>query len=293
LRVLVRALIALSALAAALAACGGGDETAPVSAPPPPPPPPPAPLLSERSFAELVAAEVVRGADAEATPGPRLIVTVSAGLNSVRLALDEAYADYRADSARRDEIVASAAAEAAARLDEGFGDAALREVRADLMPLLEPRFRLRKLHERPAERRFLVNLVVVYVVDREGLFILVTPEDVARWGASMRELHRIAIANLARETEDLLCEEELCGWASGDGYDATRMIVPKLRRDIVEEIGPAVYAVPQENVFVALPVKLADRIRSKVLEQFTTSDQPLSPDVFVERKGRLVVLRAK
>ena len=290
MRVLLRALIALSALAAALAACGGGDETAPVASPPAPSP---APLLSERSFAELVAAEVVGGADAEATPGPWLTVTVSAGLNSVRLALDEAYADYRAGSARRDEIVASAAAEAAARLDEGFGDAALGEVRADLMPLLEPRFRLRKLPERPAERRFLENLVVVYVVDREGSFILVTPEDVARWGASMRELHRIAIANLARETEELLCEEELCGWASGDGYDVTRMIVPKLRRDIVEEIGPAVYAVPQENVFVALPVKLADRIRSKVLEQFTTSDRPVSPDVFVERKGRLVVLRAR
>jgi hypothetical protein len=282
----VRALIALSALVAALAACGGADEAAPVSAPPASAP---APGVSERSFAELVAAEAVRGADVEATPGPGLVVTISAGLNWARLALDEAYADYGADPARRDEIVASAAADAVARLEEGFGDATLGEVRADLKPLLEPRFRLRRLPEQPAERRFLENLVVVYVVDREDSFILVTREDLARWGSSLRELHRIAIANLVRETEALLCEEELCGWASGDGYDATRMIVPKLRRDIVGEIGPAVYAVPQENVFVALPVETADRIRSKVLEQFTTSERPVSPDVFVERKGKLVV----
>ena len=285
----VGALIALAALAAVLGACGGGQDALPAPAPPGPPP---APVVGEASFVRLVAAAAVTGDAVEAEPGPGLGVTVSTGLNRVRLPLEGAYAEYRADPARRDEIAASAAAEAVTRLEEGFGDATLDEVRADLMPLLEPRFRLRKLPERPAERRFLENLVVVYVVDREDSFILVTREDVTRWGSSLRVLHRIAIGNLARETEELLCEDELCGWASGDGYDATRMIVPKLRRDIVEEIGPAVYAVPQENVFVALPVELADRIRSKVLEQFTTSDRPVSPDVFVERKGRLAVLRA-
>jgi hypothetical protein len=68
------------------------------------------------------------------------------------------------------------------------------------------------------------------------------------------------------------------------------MLVPALRRQIVRKIGPAVYAVPRESVFVALPIKLADRVRDKVTRDFVTAPNPVSPDVFVERRGELVVL---
>ena len=45
-----------------------------------------------------------------------------------------------------------------------------------------------------------------------------------------------------------------------DGYDATRMVVPGLRRQIVREYGgSAVYAVPMDDVFVALPLELVER----------------------------------
>ena len=113
--------------------------------------------------------------------------------------------------------------------------------------------------------------------------------------AHVQDLDRLALDNLARETrehEALLCEDELCGWASGDGYDATRMIVPQLRRDIVEEIGAAVYAVPQEDVFVALPIRLADRIKARVQRDFAAAPNPISPEIFVERNGKLVTLEA-
>jgi hypothetical protein len=103
------------------------------------------------------------------------------------------------------------------------------------------------------------------------------------------------VDNLLRQTnrdEPLRCEEELCGWASGDGWDAARLIVPELRRQIVEKIGPAVYAVPQESVYVALPIKLADRIKTRVEHDFVTADNPVSQDLFVERGGELVVFRS-
>jgi hypothetical protein len=74
------------------------------------------------------------------------------------------------------------------------------------------------------------------------------------------------------------------------------MIVPGLRRQIVREYGgPAAYAAPIENVFVALPLDLFERgnteelVRTKVQRDFETSDNPFSPDVYVERDGKLVV----
>ncbi|HEY7560718.1 MAG TPA: hypothetical protein VH650_00950, partial [Gaiellaceae bacterium] len=81
-----------------------------------------------------------------------------------------------------------------------------------------------------------------------------------------------------------------------DGYDATRMVVPELRAQIEREYGgrSVVYAIPMENVFVALPEKILNRgftekaFRLKVRGQFQTSDDPLSPALFVERDGELV-----
>jgi hypothetical protein len=68
------------------------------------------------------------------------------------------------------------------------------------------------------------------------------------------------------------------------------MLPAELRAEIVRKIGTAVYAVPRESVFVALPIKLAHRIRDKVTRDFVTAPNPVSPDLFVERNGELVVL---
>jgi hypothetical protein len=123
--------------------------------------------------------------------------------------------------------------------------------------------------------------------------MLVTPADLERWQQSVADIHRLALANLLRETrreEPLRCEEQLCGWASGDGYDAARLVVPELRAAIVRKIGPAVYAVPRESVYVALPIRLAERIKGRVEHDFVTAPNPVSRDLFVERGGELVVL---
>jgi hypothetical protein len=50
-----------------------------------------------------------------------------------------------------------------------------------------------------------------------------------------------------------------------------------------------------ENVFVALPLDLVKRgnteelFRTEVQRDFRTSDNPFSPDVYVERDGELVL----
>ena len=171
------------------------------------------------------------------------------------------------------------------------------------MPLLKPRFTLRGWEEAPSQTPFAAGLAVVYAVDRADDFTIVTPADVERWGEPLASLHEIAFDNLLRQTnreEKLLCEasegEELCGWASSDGYDATRMLVPELRRQIERVYdGPAVYAVPMEHVFVALSFDVATRggtekfLRTRVKQQFQMSKDPVSPELFVERGAKLVV----
>jgi uncharacterized protein YtpQ (UPF0354 family) len=284
------ALLVCALLAAAAAGCGG-DE-------------PDDPELVPSAFKEVVLG-ALRSAELEPQPGYDLNVSAFDGPNRVDLAINDAFDEYEADPGRQDEIVAGIVEEAQQRLDAGLAEVSLEDAREDVMPLLQARFDVRGYGFEPASSEAPGDLSVVYVVDTGDSTTVVRPEDVERWGTSVEELHEVALANLQRQTDEdepLLCEPsgawELCGWSTSDGYDATRMIVPGLRRQIVREYegAPAVYAVPMDNVFVALP-RLAieqgnseELLRTKVQRDFQTSDNPISPELFVEKDGELVVL---
>jgi uncharacterized protein YtpQ (UPF0354 family) len=290
-----RAILA-ACLLFALVACGGdGDGAQSTSGDR---------RLVRSSFEEVVAAEL-RSAGYEAEPGSGFTVTAHDGPNRIDVPLEEDFARYRAAPQREDEIVGDVVADAQARLEGGLSETSLADVRADLMPLLKGRFELRTYGFEPAQTPFPGRLAVLYVVDGEDAFTLVRPEDVERWGTTVPEVQELALDNLlvqTNEDEPLLCEpsggQELCGWASSDGYDAARMLVPELRDQIVEELGgPAAYAVPMENVFIALALDVLENgnteelFRVKLQRDFQTSDDPLSPDVFVDRGGELVLRR--
>lgn len=288
---LVRVL-SIAALALVLAGCAGGDSDD-------------APEAIPSAFTEIVRAELVRaGFDVE--PRTDLKLTAEQGPNRVEVDLQEAFERYEADPEARDEIVDEVVADAEERAETGIGELSFEDARDDLMPLLKARFQIRRFGFEAAETEQPGNLATVYAVDSEDGFTIVRPEDVERWGTTVEEIDEIALGNLLRRTnedEPLLCEpsgnQQLCGWASGDGYDATRMIVPELRRQIREEYGnePVAYAVPEEHIYVALPLNALRRtgierpFRLKLQRDFQMSEDPLSPEVFVEENGELVVLK--
>jgi uncharacterized protein YtpQ (UPF0354 family) len=255
--------------------------------------------LSQRDFKNKVAAAIITGTDLQGDPGFGLTIDVSEqnGLDTVQLVLDDAYKQYTSDPDRQDEIVDGLVQEAVRRMEEGNTKRSFSAVRDQLMPMLKRRVDVSRIENDPAVTQF-DNLDVVYAVQGDHYFTVATKDDLARWGQSVDEIDSLALSNLEKKTnanQKLLCEpsggQKLCGWASGDGYDASRMLVPGLRRQIVKELGgPAVYAVPLESVFVALTRNYASVIKGKVLQEFTTGKNPLSPELFEERNGQLVAL---
>jgi uncharacterized protein YtpQ (UPF0354 family) len=255
--------------------------------------------LAERDFKNKVAAAIITGTDLQGAPGFGMKVDVSEtdGLDTVQLVLDDAYKQYKADPDRQDEIVNGLVQEAVRRMEEGNSKRSFSEVSGKLMPMLKRRVDVHGIKGGPVVKTF-DDLDVIYAVQGDHYFTLATKDDLDRWGKSVDEIDQLALSNLERQTnkeQKLLCEpsggQKLCGWASGDGYDATRMLVPGLRRQIVKELGkPAVYAVPLESVFVALTRNYAPAIKAKVLQEFTTGKNPLSPELFEERNGQLVAL---
>jgi uncharacterized protein YtpQ (UPF0354 family) len=287
----VRAFLALAltaAVAASVAGCNGSSSDSTTSQ-----------TLSVRDFKNKVAAAIITGSDLQGDPGFGLNVDVSQpdGLDTVQLVLDDAYKQYRAAPAKQQEIVQGLVQDAVTQMQEGNSKRSFADVHDQLLPVLKRRTVVDSVTGDPAVTPF-HDLDVVYAVQGEHSFTLVTKADVKRWGRSLDQIDALAMSNLEHETntkQKLLCEpsggQKLCGWASGDGYDATRMLVPGLRHQIVEQLGgPAVYAVPLESVFVALTRNYADVIKGKVLQEFTTGKNPLSPELFEERNGKLVVL---
>lgn len=255
--------------------------------------------LSQRDFKNKVAAAIITGTDLQGDPGFGLTIDVSEqnGLDTVQLVLDDAYKQYTSDPDRQDEIVDGLVQEAVRRMEEGNTKRSFSAVRDQLMPMLKRRVDVSRIENDPAVTQF-DDLDVIYAAQGDHYFTVATKDDLARWGQSVDEIDSLALSNLEKKTnanQKLLCEpsggQKLCGWASGDGYDASRMLVPGLRRQIVKELGgPAVYAVPLESVFVALTRNYAPVIKGKVLQEFTTGKNPLSPELFEERNGQLVAL---
>jgi uncharacterized protein YtpQ (UPF0354 family) len=278
----VRAARVLAACFALLAMAGCSDKSTPSTQP-----------LTIAAFKEKAAAAIITGTDLQAEPGfsSKVDVTASESLNTLSLGVEEAYASYNRDPAKLNELLKKFAEDADTRMARGNADTSLPDARDVILPVLKPQTAFRRLSDQPAVTPFPGSLRVAYAVQKPDSFVLVTPADLERWQQSVTDIHRLALANLLRETrreQPLRCEEKLCGWASGDGYDAARLIVPELRAAIVRKIGPAVYAVPSESVYVALPIRLAERIKSRVEHDFVTAPNPVSRDLFIERGGELV-----
>ncbi|MGH3007512.1 MAG: hypothetical protein ACRDOS_16690, partial [Gaiellaceae bacterium] len=106
-----RVLALLLCLTGVLAGCGGDGEADADEV-----------LLDERSFAQIVAAEL-RSEELEATAeGQGLDVRVEDGLDWIALAPREQFEEYRRDPERRGEIVAAVVQEAQRRLEQGIGE---------------------------------------------------------------------------------------------------------------------------------------------------------------------------
>lgn len=282
----MRAALSWAVLLAVIAALTGcNDKKSPSSGP-----------LTIGDFKDKAAAAVTIQSDLEGKPGfgAKVDVTSPTSLNTFSQGVQTSYAEYRKNPENVDTVLKKFVADVQARMAHGNQGVTFQDARAKVLPILKPKASFRRVTDDPATTAFPGDLRVAYAVQKPDSFTLVSRADLGRWHKSISEISKLAQANLLKETnkeQPLKCEQKLCGWASGDGYDATRFIVPELRAQIVKKIGPAVYAVPRESVYVALPVKYASRIRDKVERDFVTGTNPVSRDLFIERDGQVVVLK--
>ena len=123
-------------------------------------------------------------------------------------------------------------------------------------------------------RPLIPALIVGYVLDGEEAFRWITRADLARWEVAEEQLAALAIRNLERSCSGLVVEtlppqedglDRVLGFQTGDGLDATRILIPSFYQRFSPRFGDAdlCVAIPTRDTLVM--VSAADRSQVTLL----------------------------
>lgn len=107
-------------------------------------------------------------------------------------------------------------------------------------------------------REFLANLIIVYTIDEERSVAFINEDHLERWGINQQDLHARALQNLKRLTADARFtttghgEQRIFVFSSGDGYDATRLLLTDMLTQWAKVMpGHIVIGIPNRDFLIA------------------------------------------
>ena len=142
-----------------------------------------------------------------------------------------------------------------------------------------------------AHQLFINDTVIVYTIDLNGSACPIRTEQMIRWGLKLDKLDRMARANLAAHQPDLELtvfhtdDGSVAALDTGDGYDASRILLSRLHEQVSPELGGNfIVAIPTRDVFVAFPKdsdQFIQRIRQRVKTDYQRLPYPITDDLFL------------
>jgi uncharacterized protein YtpQ (UPF0354 family) len=186
--------------------------------------------------------------------------------------LSNFYAAYLRDPAQLDVVVQTfVRAMLGIQPDRSTSDYA--DLADRIYPMLKPIAMLVEVRERKlpllAYREFLADLMVTYVIDEERSVAYINEDHLDRWRVSVQDLHERSLENLRRRTLDQVQytavgegEQRLFIFNSGDGYDATRLLLADVLADWARELpGQLVIGIPNRDFLIAFSNANPDVLR--------------------------------
>ncbi len=168
-----------------------------------------------------------------------------------------------------------------------------------IMPMLKPLAILNEIHEQQLPvllyRPFLGELMITYVIDEGETVAYVTRDHLTSWALAEELLHQRAIANLRQRTTPPRISgtgrRSLLIWASQDGYDATRLLLPDLLQPFARQLGgTVVFGVPTRDLLIGFgddDNDIFERLAAQITEDATSGPYPLTDQLFTMQNGRI------
>jgi uncharacterized protein YtpQ (UPF0354 family) len=174
---------------------------------------------------------------------------------------------------------------------QGFGSAEIpfEEARERIRPQIMP---MEYALEKPLIAfGFAPELMVGLVLDSERSYVYLRPEDAERWKMTHLQLLDLALANLEEASQGLQIhysedgDTKIMFVQAGDGFDAARVLLPKLRKIATGKMGsPCYFAIPNRDFLMLwnleAPADLRETLRTQIGVDFGCQPYPLSPKVF-------------
>ena len=158
----------------------------------------------------------------------------------------------------------------------------------NLRPQLAPEEYLTSL--KAAHLPFGEGLIVGFVLDRKSNYQFVTEDDLARWKIELPKLAERAFANLEAASRDIPVNatqgaDRMLAIETGDGYDATRLLLPGFRRFATRHLGETYYAaIPNRDALVLWATDCSKEFTTRLVahlgSQYRGEPYPLTDRIF-------------
>jgi hypothetical protein len=157
-------------------------------------------------------------------------------------------------------------------------------------------------HSQPLLDEGPAGLPVVYTLNAGAFDVIVNGDHLLSWGVTPEVIQDTAMANLrawsatAAWTDEVSGERRLISSDTGDGWDATRILLPEVQERLTRELGSVgrvLVGLPERHLLIAgaLPPgddEFAGLFAEFIVEHSGGADEPIDRRVFELVDGRLV-----
>jgi len=136
------------------------------------------------------------------------------------------------------------------------------------------------------------GLAIAYAVDNDRTIAYLSRDHFAAWNVPIDDLHEQAMKNLiarseaieAHATQDDDGRINLILFQQGDGYDASRILLPTLHERLREHLGsPFVAAIPNRDILLCFrsDAETVARLQSQIAEDFRQMPHQVTDRLFL------------
>lgn len=160
-------------------------------------------------------------------------------------------------------------------------------------------------HSQPLVDEGPCELAVVYAIPAIGFDVIVNGDHLVSWGVGAVDLQDAALRNLAAWsasaawTDEVSGERRLISSDTGDGWDASRILLGEVREKLTAELGGAgrvLIGLPERHLMLAGALRPGDDDFAALFAEFVIessggADEPVDRRVFELVEGQLVEFR--
>ena len=180
------------------------------------------------------------------------------------------------------------------RATEGSPDRAgsFAALRDRILPMVLSDEKAQTAHRQTLSESLVAGLRVAYAIDSDRSIAYVPRAQFDEWNISREKLHKTALENLVARSEAMSAQAaqdesgriNLILFQSGDGYDASRILLPTLHERLREHLSsPFAAAIPNRDILICFrnETETIDQVKAQVEEDYRRMPHQVTDKLFL------------